>query len=353
MIKYILLTASVAIVAGLGVVIDAQSRSPVEHPTAPIEPRWIYARGRVEGVTPEIELRPQLSGRILELLVQEGETVEAGAVLLQLDDQQYRCEVELAGAELELATAERERLVNGAHPKEREQAESLYEAKVAELEQAQLTWQRIERLSQARAISQQEADNQRTLVQSLQAEVEAARAHWDRVKADARDDEIRMAQAKINAAAARLELAKVQLERTRLRAPCRGQILKIELELGELAGPDSAEPVVIMADVSQMQVRAFVEELDAPRVAVGMPARITADGLPGMELAGCVARMSPRMSRKELWSDEPTERYDTKTREVWISLDSGAGLVVGLQVEVVIDGATIEENGEQNECQVP
>jgi hypothetical protein len=68
-----------------------------------------------------------------------------------------------------------------------------------------------------------------------------------------------------------------------------------------------------------------------------MKATITADGLPGTPLAGHVARLSPRMGRKQLSADRPTERMDTKTREVWIALEPGPPLVVGLRVDVLID----------------
>ena len=78
------------------------------------------------------------------------------------------------------------------------------------------------------------------------------------------------------------------------------------------------------------------QELDAPRVQLGMTAKINADGLPGREFTGHVVRMSPKMGRKELWSDQPTERYDTKTREVWIELDGKEQWVVGLRLDVIL-----------------
>ena len=59
--------------------------------------------------------------------------------------------------------------------------------------------------------------------------------------------------------------------------------------------------------------------------------------LGGRNFTGRVARLSPRMSHKELWTNDPTERYDTKTREVWIELDEAEGLLVGLRVDVMID----------------
>ena len=73
----------------------------------------IAAPGRVEGATPEIELRPQQAGSIVEILVAEGQPVQEGQALLRMDDDQLRHEMEVAAAEVELAEPQLERLVNG------------------------------------------------------------------------------------------------------------------------------------------------------------------------------------------------------------------------------------------------
>ena len=335
--RFILLAAGVTVVVVLGLLIDAQSRTPVDRPAGQSEPQTIFASGRIEGTTPEIELRPRLSGRIVELLVEEGQVVRKGVVLLRLDDEQYRHQVALAAAELALAEAQLDRLLNGARSQQRAEAAALYRAKLAELERGELSWRRISDLRRARAVSQQEADDQRTLVASLTSQVAAAKARLELLEAPARPDEVQMDKARIEAAKAQLELVKVQHERTNLRAPSDGQVLKLHVEPGELTGPTSVEPAMVMADTSRYHVRAYVEELDAPRVKLGMTARIVADGLPNRNLKGRVIRLSPRMSRKELFSDDPTERYDTKTREVWIELERREELVVGLRVDVMID----------------
>lgn len=339
MLKFLFVIAAAALVAVLGFVIDAQSRAPAVHPRLDPKTLSIYAPGRVEGANPETELRPQLAGRVVRVLVAEGDLVEEGQLLVELDDREYRHAVALAEADVELAEAQLERLLNGAHPQERSEAAALYRAKQAELQRARLAWQRLSELRQAQAISQQEADNQRTLVEAREAEVAAAKARLDHLEAAARPDEVRIAKARIDAARARCELAKVELDRSQLRAPTRGQILDVGVEPGELTGPDAAQPAVIMADTisGPLRVRAFVEELDAPRVRIGMTATVTADGLPGRQFRGRVVRLSPRMSPKQVRSDRPTERFDTKTREVWIELESGEDLVVGLPVDVVID----------------
>lgn len=323
-------------VAVLGAVIDAQSRVPVRHSEIPAEPSRIFAVGRVEGATREIELRTQLLGRIIAVPVREGQQVQQGEVLLQLDDAQYRFELAQAEAELAQAQAQLQRLLAGARAEERRQSAAKHRAKLAELERAELAWKRIRELQGAKAVSPQEVDDQRTAVAALAAEVEAAKAAADLLEAPPRDDEIHLHQARVAAAQARLELAKVQLQRCTLRSPIQGQVLKVDAEPGELTGPEAPRPVIVLADTRRFRVRAFVEEYDAPRLAAGLAARVTADGLPGREFPGRVASLSPHMSRKELWSDHPAERYDTKTREVWIDLDHAEGLVVGLRVDVAI-----------------
>jgi multidrug resistance efflux pump len=284
-----------------------------------------------------------LAGNVTEALVEEGQSVEPGQPLLRLDDRVYQHEVALAAAGVRLAEAERERLENGARSHERQEALSLYRAKLAELENAQLAWDRIRQLRAENAIAQQEADNKRLSLAALQAEVAAAKARADLVQAPPRQEELRMASARVDAANARLELARIQLDRTCLKSPLAGRVLQVNLEVGEFTGPDSQKPALVLTDTSRTRVRAFVEELDAARIQLGVAAVVTVDGLPGRQFSGRVVRLSPHMSRKQLFSDRPAERYDTKVREVWIELDEPADLVIGLRVDVTIEAQPIPD----------
>ncbi len=347
MLKFLALIMSIAAVVGLGMMIDEQSRhvlgptAPLTAPATPVAQHTaqgpvIYAPGRIEGATPEIQLRPQTSGPVVALAVREGQWVEEGQLLLRLDSTTHHHQVALAAAELHLAEAQLERLVNGAHEQDRRQAAALLHAKEVELQQARLNLARTTQLRQADAVTQQRADEEKSLVESLTAEVEAAYAQLRLLESPARPDEVRISQARISAAKAQLDLAKAELEKTQLRAPCRGQILQLNVEQGEWASPTSEEPTLILADTSRYQVRAFVEELDAPAVRAGMMATIVADGLADQTFRGRVVRLSPRMGPKQLWSDRPSERYDTKTREVWVEIEGAGQLVVGLRVDVII-----------------
>lgn len=340
MIRFFLFLAGVAAIAALGLVIDRQSRAPVERPPRSAGPHKVFALGRIEGTTPEIPLRFEKEGRVVEVLVREGQIVEQGAVLVRLDDAEQAHGVALAQADLALAQAQLERVVNGAREQERIEARELYKAKVAAMEGIQLAWQRTEGLLKGNAISQQEADDLRTRLAGVSAEVGAARARVELLEAPPRQDDLAIAQAGVLAAKARLELANYELQRTRLCALRNGQVLNVDVEVGELTGPAAQQPVVVMADTSRFRVRAYVEELDALKLSLGMRARVTADAFGERQLEGVLVQLSPQMGRKQLWSQDPAERYDTKTREIWVDLEPNQGeLLIGLPVDVIIDPA--------------
>jgi len=89
-----------------------------------------------------------------------------------------------------------------------------------------------------------------------------------------------------------------------------------------------------------LRVRAFVEELDAPRVTLGAPVTITADGLSEEAFRGRVVSLSPRMAAKTLTTGRPDELHDSKTREVMVEVEGGVGLIMGLRVDVVFKTTT-------------
>lgn len=337
MIKYVATLVTVGSMVYLGLSLDTRSHRPPVRDAAPAVPETIFASGQVEGASEEIQLRPQFAGRVAELAVAEAAQVTAGDLLLRLDDREYQHAVTLAQADVRMAEARLARLVNGPRAEERREAEALWKSKAAELERARLQWNRVRQLRQQNAVTQQEADDQRMTVSALGSAVDAARARYELLEAPARDEDLQLAQAAIAAARAKLETAQLQLARTRLATPVDGQVVRIDTRVGELAGPQSAGPAVVVADTRRYRVRAFVDEFDAPGVRTGMPAAVTADGLPGRVFRGTVSQLSPRMDRKQHWTDAPDEQFDTKTREVWIDLEEADGLVLGLRVDVKIE----------------
>jgi multidrug resistance efflux pump len=302
--------------------LQGQSRPPVRapRPVHTTDSRSIFAPGVVEGAGRQIDLRLEVAGRVAQVAVKEGDFVDEGALLVQLDDATQRHQLAILKAELAGAEAQLQRLENGAHPQEREEAKALLAAREARLKHAELERDRAQRLVEHSAGAAQELARWQAEVNALQAEVLAAKAHLELLLAPPRDDELAAAKARVDAARARVELAETELRRTRLLAPVAGEVLAVHCEVGERIDLTDPQPVVVLADTRRRRVRAFVEELDAVRVRLKMPAKVTADGLPGKVFHGQVVEIMPRMTFKQVWSDRPGERYDAKTREVVVEL---------------------------------
>lgn len=338
MTRVVFLSLTLTAIAAAAAVIDIRSdegKPPALYASGP--PARISAPGIVEGASEVITLRPEITGTLAARLVAVGDRVQQGQPLLRLDDRTSRLRVEAAEAEHASAAAQRDRLINGARQQERDEARALHRAAEARLALATTSLARTEQLESHRAIPEQEADDARARVETLRAELAAAAARLSLIESPAREDEVRHAAAQVAAARAEVETAKVALDKTVLRAPCAAQVLDINAETGELLTPNLTTPVIVLSDTRRLRVRAYVEELDAPRVTLGAPATITADGLPGRVFRGVVAELSPRMCSKELFTGEPNELYDTKTREVMVDVEDGEGLIVGLRTDVWIE----------------
>lgn len=319
--------------------IQQPSRAPQRQlMTVSTEQQSIFAPGRVEGNSPEIELFATLRERIVATPVVEGQVVRAGETLVQLEYRAFEAEVELAKAGVQLASAELERLRNGALQSEKDEAKFQCEYRNAEMIVAKKLKERGDSLASTQAISKTELDQFDSNAASAQALWSAAKARWSTITAPPRAEDLQAAEAKLSSAKARLQIAEATLSKTRIIAPRDGQVLQINVEVGELPG---SEPLVIMCDTNALQVRASVDEFDALRIRLGQPVRLTTNALPGQEIHGQVARIRPRMHHKELGTDRPDAKLDTRAREIWVDIQSKTPLIVGLPVELWIDEAPL------------
>lgn len=298
--------------------------------------RRIFAAGTVEGAQREVPLRFEISGRLVALEVAEGDQVEQGQVLAELDPQVWEHRLAEAQARLRLARAERDRLANGASPESREVLRSDVRAVEVLVREAEALFGRGKRLATQNAISTQELDEQRYRYEKVVAQLHAARARLQETEAPVRKDDLSVAESKVSLAEAVVRQEQTMLEKTHLRAPTRGIVLHIPAEAGELVGPNDERELVIIVNCDRTRVRAYIEELDALRVHPGQTAEVTADGRPGKKYQGrvksCALFVRPK-SHKHL---QPGELTDVRVREVMLELTDAAELVIGLPVDVFI-----------------
>lgn len=345
--KSILLILVIAIGATAGTVTRFYL-SGVSQPVSPdlggrlvrVEPDRISANGVIEGAHLEAALRLEATGILAAIHVCEGQEVQRGTLLAELDNATQKHKVALAKAELTIAQAELERLRNGEREEKRKAAAAVEAARRAMLQQAEADYRRSQRLIQTHAATDEQVENDRFKWLRAKAELAEAAADHALAEAPARKEDIAASEGRVAAAEAKLRLAETDLAKTLLLARSSGRILRVHAELGELATPQSAQPLLTLTDLSHLRVRAFIEELDAGRVRIGQQAIVKADGYPGQEFPGTIARVLPRMGKRAPQTDEAHEYKDLYFREVLIDLDStAAGLPVNLRVQVQIDTA--------------
>jgi HlyD family secretion protein len=270
------------------------------------------------------------------VLVEEGDRVRAGQVLAVLENREHRARVLSAESELRLRQAELRRVRNGARPQERSEAAAALAEAEAVLRNARAERERRARLVLERVVSRAEADDAERAERVATARAEGARQRFDLITAGAREEDVSRAEAAVDLAAARLEEARAQLAKTVVRAPLDGVVLRRYRQRGESVSTEFDSPIATIGDDRIRRVRVDIDEADVAGIAPGQRAWVTADAFGDRRFPGRVARVGTLLGRKNLRTDEPAERIDTKVLETLVDLDDGHELPLGLRVQAFI-----------------
>jgi HlyD family secretion protein len=289
---------------------------------------WVAGRAVLEPASPEHRLSPQVAGRIARIAVAEGGFVAEGDVLLELESSVEQAALVTAQAEVEVARAQLERAGAGARKEDRDALKRDAEVAQARAAASDAAFARLQKALAGGGATTDEVD--RAQRQAEQDRLAAKAAAARKRASDSGDPvEVAVARAQLAAAEARRDQAQVTVEQRKLRAPKAGEILEIRNRLGEYIAPGGAEPVVVMGDTRVLRARIDVDERDVARVRLGAKVLLTVDALPGRSFEGKVVEIARRMGRKNVRTDEPTERIDTKILEVVAELGPSPELFVG------------------------
>jgi len=324
---------------------EAVSRVGGEDVRAPLadQPGLVGGNGIVEPAERETRVAAQVTAVVQKVLVREGATVKAGDVLVELANATERAQVAAAEADVAQERAHLQRTNNGMRAEEQDALEADRDAARARAARSADTLVRTERLQSLGAISAEELERDRRQAQADAALARATQARVEAAKAGSRTEEITAAKARLSAAQARLDQARANLARLTVRAPLDGEILQVKIREGELYSfQGGVEPLVIMGDTRKLRVRMDVDERDIARVALGAAAYVVADAFGARKFTGQVVEVGRRFGRKNVRTDDPVERNDTKILEVVIQLDENVLLVPGQRVTSFIAASEVE-----------
>ncbi len=296
----------------------------------------IAALGRVEPVSEEIRIAAAMTGRLAEVNFDEGQTVRQGQVVASLENADLRARVLEAEASVRIAQAALDIVVNGARPSERAEAAAQVREAEALLVRAEREIARQRGLAEKRLGSGQDLDNAVSDLDVGRARLSRAREHLAVVDSPARADERAKAEAELALAQARLAGAQAVFEKSLVRSPIDGTVLRKYRRAGEQVTEMGDTPILAVGDLSTLRVRAEVDEADIALLQLGQPAYLKASAYGERRVPGKVSRIGSLMGRKTVLSEDPAERKDTRVLEVLIDLEPDSALPVGLRVDAFI-----------------
>ena len=227
---------------------------------------FVSSNGRIEAT--EIDIATKYPGRIDQVLVQEGDTVNAGQVVARMDTRELLAQLHQAEAQLQQA-----------------QDSKVSDQKLADLADTQFRfaardYDRYSKLFQEAVIASQQLDTYQTKMEAYRSAFESERA---KVNADV---------GTINASQADIDRLQTQINDRELKAPVRARVLYKLAEPGEVL-PGGGE-VVTLLDLTDVYMTIFLPELEAGKVPIGADARVVLDAAPQWPLASQVSYVSAR-----------------------------------------------------------
>lgn len=261
-------------------------------------PRWtrkpaptneLTLSGNIEAHESLVSFKVQ--GRVSELPIEEGQQVEQGALLAKLEDADFRQHVRMDEATVAVRQSNLALILAGTRVQEVRASEQAVIDAQADVAQKRIDSERAQKLYAKDEISAQDRDLAATALKRSQANLRAAQQHYNEAEEGSRKEDISIARANLAQANAELGLSRIDESYTTLRAPVAGVITVRQAELGEVVAPGS--PIVTLADLDHIWLRAYVPETDLGRIRWGEDATITTDTYPGKQYHGKISFISP------------------------------------------------------------
>jgi HlyD family secretion protein len=232
----------------------------------------------------------KVPGRIVELPVDEGKTMKKGDLLSRLDNDDYRQQVEVDEATMRVRDSQLALGVAGSRSQEIEAArQSVLDAQ-ADLDQKKKDFARYQALYEKDEISGQIRDQAATAVTRAQATLDRARQVYNQLVEGTRKEELDVDRSNVRQAHQNLEMSRIRLSYTVLRAPFNGIVLVRQAELGEVVSPGA--PVVTLADLDHIWLRVYLPETDLGKVHWGQGVDVRTDTYPGKVYRGHISLIS-------------------------------------------------------------
>lgn len=251
----------------------------------------------------KIAVGAKVMGRVAWIGVEKGDTVQSGQVLVRLEDNEFRAQVNQAQANLAAAQAQLDRLRTGSRPQEKLKDKAAVLEAEANWRNADAEYQRTETLFRSGVASKSELDRALAQRDTAAALVQSAKQSSSMTDIGPRQEDIRAAEAAVKQMQAAVDYANTQLAATEIKAPVSGTVLERIVERGEMVSPSAfggsgaRTSVVDLADLTDLQVELDISQTDFARLKPSQRAEIIPDAFPNLRFSGFIAEIAPEADR--------------------------------------------------------
>ncbi len=269
-------------------------------------------QGQMEART--INVSSKVPGRVQAVLVEEGDFVKAGQPVARMHLPEIEAKLSQAQAQERAARARQSLVDEGARPQEKEAARAEWERASADADLALKTWRRIEALYRDGLVSRQKYDEVRAQMLATADQARAARQVYDIALTGARKQEKSAASEQSSEAAAGVEEVEALADNRQLLAPRAGQVDKVILVSGEMAG--AGFPVLTIVNLEDQWATFNIREEHMPGIKIGTVLKARIPALDARDVDYRIYYISPRASYATWRSTRENSGYDMKTFEV-------------------------------------
>jgi HlyD family secretion protein len=253
----------------------------------------------------KIEVASKVNGRVSWIGVEKADHVQAGQVLVRLEDDEYKAQLEQAAGQLENLEAHLAELLNGSRPEEIAKARADVEQAKADVENSKVTLDRTQALVKEGVLSKQSLDDAQAKYDGNIAKMNSLQRTLDLAVLGPRKEEIDQVRGQIEQAKGSVAYYQNQLDNTIIKAPVTGTILERNVEKGEFVttgfvGDKGAKGYVVSeADLMDLKVELDINQNDFAKLASNQKGMITTDAYPDRKYKGMIDEISPEANRSK------------------------------------------------------
>ena len=309
---FILSSVTVIILIVIGAVAATRGGSRIEaSKLAKVErgdlAKNVVATGKIQAIT-QVDVKSKASGIVKKLLVDYGQPVKQGQILVELDKEEIQARVNQQRASLEAAEA-------AAHAAEADLQHARVDAEGPDVPMLKRAYERAQQMAKDGVISQAQLDDAQKNYEMAVNKQQLGKAN--EVVAQAK---LRQAKAQVSQAKAQLEQTGEEYRNSTIVSPMDGLVLSRNVEVGDAVSSilvlgSSATLLMTVGDTREVYVKGKVDESDISKVYMGQPARIKVESYKDRTFNGKVTKISPM----------GVEKDNVTTFEVRVSIDNSKG----------------------------